>query len=89
MCSSVAVQMPKMLLTLGKICAHRSNFPPYLISHGKLVCTFKYVYTNFPEKGNMCHHNISSGISIFASQASKPLGDDVYILEEIKMSLFE
>ena len=41
--------------------AHRSNFPPYLISHGKLVYTFKYAYMNFPKKGNMCHHNINSG----------------------------
>ena len=44
--------------------AHRSNLPPYLISHGKLVYTFKYVHMNFPKKGNMCHRNIISGTRI-------------------------
>ena len=44
--------------------AHRSNLPPYLISHGKLVYTFKYACMNFPKKGNMCHHNINRDTQI-------------------------
>ena len=37
-------------LTSAVAQAHWSNFPQYLISHGKLVYTFKYLYMNFPNQ---------------------------------------
>ena len=52
------------LWEVGSKRAHRSDLPPYLISHGKLVYTFKYAYMNFPNKGTTCHHNINGGTQI-------------------------
>ena len=41
------------LHTTLNMVAHRSKFPPYLSSHGKLVYTFQYVYINFPKKNHI------------------------------------